>query len=105
MAGDAAVPRFTVWLTWLAPVQLFVIVTWLGVAVAAICRPSGLEEPPRGYWQACVLFRIWVVGFAPRFFRKFEMMAGFSVVSDAIVFKAVVTLPGLLRSLDWTGPA
>src|SRR4029453_12394711 len=102
MAGDDAVPRFTVWFTWLAPVQLFVTVTWLDVAVAAICRPSGLLEPPLGYWQACVLFRIWGVGFAPRFLRKCEMMAGFSVVSDAIVFKPVVRLPGLVWLLPWT---
>ena len=108
-AGAVEVPRFTVWLTWLAPVQLFVTVTWFAVAVATICSPSGLVEDPLEYWQACVLFRTWVVGFADRFLRKLVMMAGFNDVSAAIVRRPVpaasVSL-GLvavsLTSLPWT---
>src|SRR5713226_4977488 len=100
--GDVEVPRFTVWLIWLAPVQVVVTVTGVAVPVATIRSPSGLVEDPLEYWQAWVLLRIWVLGFADKFCRKLVMMPGFIAVSAAIVFSPVVVVPRLVWLLPWT---
>src|SRR5712691_10678802 len=72
-------------------------------------QPFGLGDDPLEYWQAWVLLRIWVLGFADKFCRKLVMMLGFNDVSSAIVRRPVpaasVSL-GLvavsLTSLPWT---
>src|SRR4029077_11286539 len=91
MAGDVDVPRFTVWLTWLAPVQLLLMVTWFAVALEAICRPCGW--PPVGYAQAWVLLRNWVDGFAAKVDRKVCITVGLSAESGAMVLRPVVSVP------------
>src|SRR4030088_2008924 len=88
IAGALAVPRLTVWLTWLVPEQLLATVTWFTVVVDDICSPWGGEVENAQVW---VLLITWVCGLAARFVTNDWITVGFSEESGAIVVRPVVS--------------